>query len=149
MTETTKRRQLIRRIVTNQPIATQADIVTALHDYDVRSTQASVSRDIAAIGLVKAGGYYAVAKKPVVSTSLQKSLTGRIHRVKKSGDSCIVLHTDPGNANIVALSLDRTRWSTLAGTIAGDDTVFVACSEKAGQKEILDSLKELVPEAFL
>ncbi len=149
MSETTKRRSLIREIVLAQAVTTQGQLVSLLKKRGVKSTQASISRDIVALGLVKVGGYYTISKDPTASSTLKRTMEGRIHRVRRAGDSLIVLTTDPGIASIVALTLDRARWPSVAGTIAGDDTVFVACDGAAAQKETIKSLKELAPEAFL
>ena len=149
MSESAKRRSIIREIVLSEAVGTQAQLVRLLKERGIKSTQASVSRDIVALGLVKVGGYYTVSKDPTASTTLKKTLGGRIHQVRTAGDNLIVLVTDPGIAAIVALTLDRARWPFVAGTIAGDDTVFVACDGAAAQKKTMQSLKDLAPEAFL
>jgi len=149
MTDTSRRRSVIREIILNNAVATQIQLVRLLDGRGIRSTQASVSRDVVALGLVKVGGYYTVSKDPTAPGSLERSLSDRIHRIRRAGDNLVVLTTDPGVASIVALSLDRARWPFVTGTVAGDDTIFVACDGAAAQKKLLESLEALAPEAFL
>lgn len=148
MPDSSMRRSLIREIVASRNVSTQMELVRLLQQRGIRCTQASVSRDIASLGLVKVSGRYFFPAETTVPNNLQEELSGRIHRVCTAGDTLIVLHTDPGVASIVALTIDRARWDAVAGTIAGDDTIFVACDGKKAQETILQKLHHLAPDAF-
>lgn len=148
MAETSRRRAMIRRIVASRSVSTQAELVGLLSHSGVAATQASVSRDIAALGLVKVGGRYAQPQAAAPLGSLRKKIEGRIHRLALAGDNLIVLFTDPGEASIVALAIDAARWPTVVGTLAGDDTLFLACDGKAEQEKTLKALRALTPESF-
>lgn len=148
MADAEKRRKLIRELVSGRSISTQVELVKRLREQGISCTQASISRDIVALGLIKKGGRYSLPNMQVVVSGLSEQTAKRIHRVQTAGDNLIVLHTNPGEANIVALSLDAARWPSVAGTIAGDDTVFVACGSGAAQKQALAALRELVQAPF-
>ncbi len=147
MSATQKRRNLIRDMVTRQEIFTQTQLVKCLDQEGINSTQASVSRDIAALGLIKIGGRYALSVTAVAS-GLSKRVAMRIHDVRTAGENLVILHTSPGEANLVAIGLDAARWPFVSGTIAGDDTVFVACDGRSALKNTLAALHELVQTPF-
>jgi transcriptional regulator of arginine metabolism len=60
-----------------------------------------------------------------------------------AGDALIVLHTPPGEANRVAVALDRLAWPDVVGTIAGDDTIFLAIRDGAAQRRVLREVRKL------
>ncbi|MDP8223127.1 MAG: hypothetical protein P9L99_07195 [Candidatus Lernaella stagnicola] len=149
MSDTEKRRRVIRELVTRHRVTTQIQLVEMLAERGVNSTQASVSRDIHALGLIKVQGAYAPPAKAVGRVDLARGLGGRVHEVRRAGDNLLVLRTDPGEAAIVALTLDGAQLSVVAGTIAGDDTIMVACDGKAAQREILTILGKHLPDVVL
>jgi transcriptional regulator of arginine metabolism len=61
----------------------------------------------------------------------------------KAGDALVVLHTPPGEANRVGIALDRLAWPEIVGTIAGDDTIFLAVAGGTAQREVLRKLRRL------
>jgi transcriptional regulator of arginine metabolism len=145
MSETRRRRQAILRIVAVDRVETQEDLAAALERMGFSTSQASVSRDIAALGLVKAGGRYvrpsgggAAAEDPARSTLRQNVLEAR-----PAGDHLLVLITPPGGANPAAIALERQGWPEVVGTIAGDDTVFVAVRDAAGSRSLRKRLRAL------
>jgi len=146
MTRTKKRRDLIRELVERNSIATQRDLVRSLKRHGFNVTQASISRDIAALGLIKLGGHYALPSASVVSKDPAKDIAARVRRIRKAGDNLVVLYTDPGEASVVALAIDFARWPFVVGTVAGDDTVFVACDGKSAQQKFLAAMKAFAPE---
>ncbi|HYC33399.1 MAG TPA: hypothetical protein VEB59_14020, partial [Gemmatimonadales bacterium] len=60
-----------------------------------------------------------------------------------AGDSLVVVHTPPGEANRVAVAIDRLAWSDVVGTIAGDDTIFLAARDRVSQGRLLRELRRL------
>ena len=60
-----------------------------------------------------------------------------------AGDALVVLHTSPGEANHVAVALDRLAWPEVIGTIAGDDTIFLAVKDSAAQRRVLREVRRL------
>jgi transcriptional regulator of arginine metabolism len=64
--------------------------------------------------------------------------------VEAAGDALIVLHTPPGEANRVAVALDRLAWAEVVGTLAGDDTIFLAVRDGAAQRRVAREVRRLV-----
>src|SRR5262249_26777699 len=113
------------------------------------ATQSSVSRDIAALGLIKMDGVY---RRPPRSARPRISADeARIAEVyvsaERSGAALVVVRTGIGEANHAALGLDGLAWPEVVGTIAGDDTIFVAVRDARAQKRLIDRLRRLSGEA--
>ena len=63
--------------------------------------------------------------------------------IESAGEALVVLHTPPGEANRVAVALDRLAWSEVIGTIAGDDTIFLAVKDSRAQRRVLHQVRRL------
>lgn len=123
---------LIRKIVEDTGIKRQSDLVDMLSKRGIKVTQATISRDINALGLTKLRDESGSSKysKPEL-----EDITIRLSRLKKrmndsyiSGEligNLIVLHTTPGNAQSIAAAIDAVGFEGIAGTIAGDDTILI------------------------
>lgn len=122
-----RRRETILRLLGKQEIATQEELVEALAAAGVEASQASVSRDIGALGLIKAGGSYALPppERPA-RNPLESRITEFLLAVTPAGEHLLVLKTPPGEASGLALAIDRLGLPGVVGTIAGDDTIFAA-----------------------
>jgi transcriptional regulator of arginine metabolism len=145
------RHRAIRDVVVARPIRTQQELAAALRDRGFRTTQATVSRDVAELGLVKSprGGTqaYALPTRLVeAETSGEDRLRALLRQlpveVREAG-LLLVVKTLPGSAHAIAAALDRARWPEVAGSIAGDDTVFVACLDRPALKRAMTRLREL------
>lgn len=110
-------------------VTTQRDMLRALKTRGVRAAQASVSRDIARLGLVKAAGRYVSAPHATGIADPELPLRTDIRRVLSAGPHLVVVHCEVGSAQRVGLALDRLRHPGLVGTLAGDDTVFAAMAD--------------------
>jgi transcriptional regulator of arginine metabolism len=103
-----------------------------------------VSRDIAALRLIKVDGAY---RKPPPRTARENPDERRIGEgvltIDTAGEVLVVLHTSPGEANHVAVALDRLAWPEVLGTIAGDDTIFLAVKGAAAQRRVLRQVRRL------
>ena len=140
-----KRLLRILELISTHPIGTQEGLAAALKADGWDVTQSSVSRDIAALGLVKAKGIY---RKPTrIAPEPQNPDIERIREgvlmVDNAGDHLVVIHTPPGEANRVAVALDRLTWEEIVGTIAGDDTIFVAVRAAPAGKKLVARIREL------
>ncbi len=132
------RQRAIRDLVGQRLIRTQQELAGALRDRGFRTTQATISRDVAELGLIKVSrdGMIAYALPPRLveaETSgedrLRKLLADLPLEVEEAG-LLLVLRTLPGSAHAIAAAIDRARWAEVAGSIAGDDTVFVALRDR-------------------
>jgi transcriptional regulator of arginine metabolism len=132
------RHRAIRDVIAARPIRTQQQLAGALRERGFRTTQATMSRDVAAMGLVKSmrDGIqaYALPKRLVeAETSGEDRLRALLRDLPvelREAGLLLVIRTLPGSAHAIAAALDRARWPEVAGSIAGDDTVFVACSDR-------------------
>jgi transcriptional regulator of arginine metabolism len=144
------RHRAIRDVVASRPIRTQQELAAALRERGFRTTQATMSRDVAELGLVKelreGTQAYAVPKRLIeAETSGEDRLRALLHElpveVREAG-LLLVVRTLPGSAHAIAAALDRARWPEVAGSIAGDDTVFVACNDRATLRRVAGRLRE-------
>jgi transcriptional regulator of arginine metabolism len=137
-------RKLLELIATHK-LHTQEEVCAALTEAGWQVTQSSVSRDIAALKLSKEGGIY-VRPSPQRDKGLGHSLLAVLGESlldsAPAGDALVVLHTPPGEASRVGAALDRLAYPEIGGTIAGDDTVFVAVRDAAAQKRFLATLRQ-------
>ena len=129
---------------------------TAHHFFEIRergfrTTQATISRDVAELGLVKAGrgGTHAYAIPPRLreaETSGEERIRALIHdlpvEIREAG-TLLVMRPLPGSAHPLAAAVDRARWPEVVGTIAGDDTVFLAFADKGGLGRVRRRLEQL------
>ena len=142
------RQQTLLRLVTEKRLATQQDVVRALRGAGFAATQATVSRDIVDLGLVKVprDGAHIYAPPAGVPAS------GGIERLRRFCEeypvqgavagNLVILKTPPGTANALAIALDTSGFSDVIGTIAGDDTVFVAAHNPARARGINKRLSD-------
>jgi transcriptional regulator of arginine metabolism len=136
----------ILELIETHAIHTQEELADALAREGWEVTQSSVSRDIAALRLVKVAGAYhraATVKPPRREPDEQRIVEG-VLTWSPAGDSLIVLHTPPGEANRVGVALDRLAWPEVLGNISGDDTVFLATRDAAAQRRVMRRVAGLV-----
>jgi transcriptional regulator of arginine metabolism len=142
------RQRAIRDLVARRPIRTQQELAAALRERGFRTTQATISRDVAELGLVKAAREgtqaYALPRRLVeAETSGEDRLRALLRELPielREAGLLLIIRTLPGSAHAIAAALDRARWPEVAGSIAGDDTVFVACVDRAALRRIRSRL---------
>src|SRR5260370_25425692 len=130
-----KRQEAILSLINKHQIATQEELVQRLGRVGIHTTQATVSRDIAELGLVRVGGPESHYVKPNDGLGAA-SPAGREDRLQRllrdlpltvrRGQGIAILATTPGSANSIASAIDAVAWPELVGTIAGDHTNFAA-----------------------
>lgn len=137
----------IINIIQNHKIFEQSDLQKILEERGYNITQATLSRRLKKLNVVKVSGVYKII-------GLSRPNLPQILNLQVSEFGLIVLHTNPGNANALAIFIDRkyvnysteeTTHSGLLGTIAGDDTVLLIIKKKTDLKHILTLLKEDFP----
>ena len=130
-----ERQQQILSLIRAKPVGTQEDLRALLERSGVPSTQSSVSRDLEELGVVKHHGHYTLPRTNGAPTRGLLSLD-------QAGDTLIVARTVPGLASAVAVEIDAAAIVEIVGTIAGEDTIFIAVrdakSQRATIKEIWD-----------
>jgi transcriptional regulator of arginine metabolism len=149
------RQRAIRDLVDQRPIRTQQELAAALRERGFRTTQATISRDVAELGLVKAtregAQVYALSPRLVeAEVSGEDRLRRLLHdlpaEIREAG-LLLVIRTLPGSAHPIAAALDRARWPEVVGSIAGDDTVFVAATDRAALQRVRRRLLHLAEKA--
>jgi len=129
----TQRHNAILEVVNRSSVHTQQEIARALARRGVRATQATISRDIQELGLVRAGSGYRS------SAALVSELVLSIELVEPMA----VIRTPPGTANLVARRIDEAALAGVAGTVAGDDTIIAVLRNRGAGR----ALKELLAHA--
>ncbi len=146
------RQRAIRDVVAARPIRTQQELAAAIRERGIRATQATISRDVAELGLVKivADGvrvYALPARLAEAEATGEERLRTLIRdlpvELHESGLT-LVIRTLPGSAHAIAAALDRARWPEVAGSLAGDDTVFVACPSRRAMTRVRDRIAALI-----
>ena len=145
------RQRAIRDLVEQRPLRTQQQLAAALRERGFRTTQATISRDVAELGLGKASreGRQAYVLPPRLRDA-EASGEDRLRRLLadvpvefRVANLLLIIKTLPGSAHAVAAALDRTRWPEVVGSIAGDDTVFVATGDRVSLRRLRDRLVSL------
>ena len=144
-----RRQVLILELVGQQAVTSQEQLRTLLRERGIEATQATLSRDIRDLGLVKraADGAYRrpnAADGTTDGTAAVRRAVGEYLRSQDSVEQLIVLKTDPGQAQSLAIVLDRFPLPEIVGTIAGDDTILVICrsaSQAAALAERLEGMR--------
>lgn len=145
-----ERQELILNIIREKDIKTQGELVAELNVRGLMATQATVSRDIKNLKLIKEvssnGSVYRVPNNPGLDVSLNRQLLKEIfmNTVVKidSVEYLIVLHTRPGGAPNLAFYLDQEKIRGIIGTIAGDDTILVILNSKSVSDNLLLNWRE-------
>lgn len=142
-----ERQGTILRLVGERKLSTQGDVVQALRDEGLDAVQATVSRDIAQLGLVKvrgAEGRLVYALPGAADLDRLGELTSALRRwaigLEPTGN-LVVVRTPPGHANALALAFDEAGLPEVAGCIAGDDTIFVAARDGMAGAELAEQLR--------
>ena len=143
----------IKEIVQSQSIETQEELANALLAEGIEVTQATVSRDIKELMLIKiptGDGHYRYALSPEENVVLSRSRINRLFQDSiirvDSALNQIVLHTIPGSASAVAFSVDHAKWSEDIGTLAGDDTILLICRSVEEVDSVLKRIADLMKE---
>ncbi|MEG1537249.1 MAG: arginine repressor [Clostridiales bacterium] len=131
-----RRHKVIREIIEDKSIETQCQLTEELRQHGFNVTQATISRDIKEMGLIKVSSgansfRYSFPPGLLAGNSFDRAkrmFRDNLLRVE-TGSGLVVLKTLPGTAQGVAFCIDGLNWNEIAGTLAGDDTVFLALRE--------------------
>lgn len=145
------RRRLVRKLITGGPITSQQELVAMLEDAGHFVTQATVSRDLDAIGAVKVrtdsgGMQYGIPEDPAGAAADERETVRIIDEFVDSlavSANVLVVRTRPGAAHVVAGAIDRARLEGVLGSVAGDDTLLVVAAEDVGGQGLLEELDRI------
>jgi len=147
---TEARREAIRRLIRGRRVATQEDLRALLANQGFEVTQGTLSRDLARLGARRGAGaeggtVYELPPESAApgSPDVLEALNPLVRGIRDNG-ALVVVHTTPGAAQAVALALDQARLPEVLGTIAGDDTVFVAPMQAASASRLTRVLQGLL-----
>ena len=132
-----KRQQKTLALIQARRIRTQQKLLYLLESAGIPATQSSVSRDLEELGIIKHRGFYRLPQATNGASS-----RGLLSLVP-SGDCMLVVRCEPGLASALAVEIDRARISEIVGTIAGEDTIFVALSRPNLQRTATRKIWEL------
>lgn len=133
-----KRQQKILCLIRAKRIGTQQDLTKQLARAGVVATQSSVSRDLEELGVIKLSGHYTLPAVPGGGAG-RRGLLG----LDPAGDCLVVAKCESGLASAVAVEIDRAAISEIVGTLAGEDTIFIAVPEKKAQRGAMKKIWEL------
>jgi len=144
------RQRKIKEIIKNRQISTQEELADALKEAGFKVTQATVSRDIKELRLIK------IAQKNntyVYGLPIEQGIIHNEERVRmmmqelvidlNSSENIVVIKTHPGNAHGIASLVDEFNWESVIGTLAGDDTILLIIKPRANVNIILQKIKSL------
>jgi transcriptional regulator of arginine metabolism len=132
-----ERQKKLLRLIQAKPIGTQEELRLMLERAGVPATQSSVSRDLEELGVVKHHGRYTIPRANGAGARGLLSLD-------LSGDNLVVARTEPGLASAVAVAIDGAAIPEIVGTIAGEDTIFIAVVDQKSQRVAMKKVWEVV-----
>ena len=131
------RQKKILSLIRARRIAKQEELTALLEGAGMAATQSSVSRDLLELGVVKQHGYYALPQA-------QNGAAARgLVSLETAGDVLVVVKCDAGMASSVAVEIDRAALPEIVGTLAGEDTIFIAVAERKAQRATIKKIWEL------
>jgi len=143
-TQQIERQSAILRILRDGQVRRQEDLVRLLKKEGHDVTQSSVSRDLRNLGVSKAAGRYVLPPEDLTRTNGNfGTLTQFVRGLRRAGPSITVLRTTIGAAQSVAVAIDKAEWPEVAGTISGDDTIFIATANARAQDELVQRLQAI------
>jgi len=149
MSAKSERQKALLEVIAKQAVSTQSELKELLKERGIAADQATLSRDIRELGLVKAshdGANYRYAPVEAVSppaTMKASTILARLVRKIDCSGNLLVIKTDPGEGSPIGLALDRMGWSEVVGTVAGDDTILVVVKEGVPARKLAKKILDL------
>lgn len=134
MNKNTRQQKLIQ-IIQGKRISNQHDLLEELKQAEVHSNQATISRDLNELGVFKVKGIYCLPKIESGESQLVDQFA-----IETAGENLIVIKSSPGKASAIGFIVDSLKLSEVIGTLAGDDTVFIAVKNKKDQSKTLQAI---------
>lgn len=143
------RHERIARLIQSSAIGSQQELQEKLTEDGFEVTQATLSRDLQQLGVLKGpAGYILAAQASVPAANhanhvvLRRTLSRELRAIDAAGNF-VIIRTDAGHANALAVELDRARLPEVLGTIAGDDTIFIAARNDRAASQLVKRVRSL------
>ena len=138
-----QRRRAIATLLRENAIERQLELVELLRAAGYVATQSSVSRDLKDMGVVKVRNRYSVPDRELDGNDEPlKQIAEFVRGIRAAGPNLLVVTTAIGAAQRVAVTLDRTGWPEVVGTLSGDDTIFIATASAQNQRRLRTRLNQ-------
>lgn len=131
------RQTTILKLISAKQIGRQEELAEVLEKKGFSVTQSSVSRDLLELGIIKVGGFYALPQKP------KNAIVFGLSSLEIAGENMVVAKCEAGLASACAVRIDAAHIEEVIGTIAGDDTIFIAVRGQKEQKAVLKKVWEI------
>lgn len=132
-----QRQNIIKDLIRSNEIGTQSELSNLLKKEKVSATQSSVSRDLVELGVIKIGGFYALPEM-----RRETNIFG-LKSLENAGENLLVAKCDSGLASAVCVKIDAAELEEIVGTIAGEDTIFIAVKNAKAQKTATKKIWEM------
>ena len=146
-----KRQAKIMEIITNRNVETQEQLLKELKEAGFRSTQATISRDIKELRIIKELTSFGTYRYAATNEEMSGTCSGRLNTIFREcitnfdyAQNMVVIHTLPGLASAAASAIDSMNMSVVVGTIAGDDTVFIVMRDTNSAAAFCGEIKHLL-----
>lgn len=140
-----RQREILRQIAARQ-LRTQDELSGALESAGIAVSQGTLSRDLRELGVVKTADGYVPGNRGNAPRQAGERLAAVLPQIVRGlgmAQHLVVLRTQPGGANMVAQLLDASEWPEVIGTVAGDDTIFVATADMLSARRVQERLETL------
>ncbi len=145
------RQGAILELARRGPLPSQDDLRLELAKRGFKVTQATLSRDIHRLGLVKVQQGYTLPEQAAANGNGARILSPRLERLfrefvreVREAQNLLVVKTSTGSAQSVAVAWDAENWDDVVGTVAGDDTILVICSDKKAARKLAARLRGML-----
>lgn len=136
------RRTMLAKIIREQAVGRQAELVAMLRKHGHAATQSSVSRDLRELGVAKLGDRYVLPDATPPKSDFS-TLRQFVKAQFTAGSNLTIVKTAVGSAQSVAVAIDTAHWPEVVGTISGDDTIFIATAGAAEQTKLRQRLRAI------
>jgi transcriptional regulator of arginine metabolism len=130
------RRVMLAKIIREQVVGRQTELVAMLRKLGHVATQSSVSRDLRELGVAKIGDRYVLPDATAAPKNDFSTLKQFVSARLTAGTNLTILKTTVGSAQSVAVAIDTARWPEVVGTLSGDDTIFIATAGPLEQSQL-------------
>lgn len=141
-----RRQREILGLIRSVRLRTQEELSAALAEREIEVSQGTLSRDLRELGIFKTADGYTQASLPEDGSVTRQNLAAVVARFMvgmQTAQNLVVLRTVPGGANALAQYLDAVDWPDVVGTLAGDDTIFVATHDPRTATRVRERLESL------